>query len=120
MKVLIKPYIAISLGLLLTACTIGNGRICGPQTPVAYCDRAAYEKLAHPKAYGQYWVKPGMSVEGWRQDWVRCGGMSNGQYSGNAPTGATTKTILASQEQERKKLDACMKSEGYEYRNTGP
>lgn len=120
MKVLIKPCIAISLGLLLTACTIGNGRICGPQTPVAYCDRAAYERLAHPKAYGDYWVKPGTSVESWRQDWVGCGGMKDGGYSSDAPSGSPSAVILTAGKRKRDELAVCMKSKGYEYRNTGP
>nr|CUV13268.1 protein of unknown function [Ralstonia solanacearum] len=36
---------------LLSGCTIGNGHVCGPQTPALYCDREAYEKLMHPKPY---------------------------------------------------------------------
>jgi hypothetical protein len=72
------------------------------------------------KAYGEYWTKPGMTTESWRQDWVACGGMSNGNYSGDAPTGSTTEVIFESQRQERKKLDACMQSKGYVYRYTGP
>jgi hypothetical protein len=68
------------------------------------------------KAYGAYWVKPGMTVESWRQDWMGCGGWSNGQFSGDAPSGSTTEILLASWQKERKKLDACMQAKGYEYR----
>jgi hypothetical protein len=104
---------------ILTACTFGNGRICGPQTPVANCNKETYEKLVHPKAYGEYWVKPDMTKESWRQDWVECGGRSNGQYSGDAPSGSTSEVFSASWEKARKKLDACMQSKGYEYHYTG-
>ncbi len=104
---------------LLMACTFGNGRICGPQTPAANCNKETYEKLVHPKAYGEHWIKPGMTKESWRQDWVACGGMNNGQYSGDAPTGSITKVLIAAQQKERKKLDACMQSKGYEYHYTG-
>jgi hypothetical protein len=72
------------------------------------------------KAYGEYWTKPGMTKESWQHDWIACGGMANGQYSGDAPNGATTEIILASQEQERKKLATCMQAKGYEYHYTGP
>jgi hypothetical protein len=76
--------------------------------------------LTPAKAYGEYWTKPGVTTESWRQDWVACGGMSNGNYSGDAPTGSTTEVIFASDRQKKKKLDACMQSKGYEYRYTGP
>ncbi len=67
------------------------------------------------KAYGEFWTNPKVNKEKWRADWVACGGMSNGQYSGNAPSGSTTKIILDSQEDERQKLDFCMQSKGYEF-----
>jgi hypothetical protein len=103
------------LSMSLMACTIGNGRICGPQTPRAYCDKEAYVKLLHPKGYGEYFVKPGMTKESWRQDWVACGGMKDGGYSvgewqpGDIDDFATSRRTV-------KKLDACMQSNGYEYR----
>lgn len=102
--------VLISLGL--AGCGIGGYQMNG----VSGRERTEYLKSI--KAYGEYWTKPEMSVESWRQDWVACGGMRNGQYSGNAPTGATTQVILISQEQERKRLDACMTSKGYEYHYT--
>lgn len=73
MKRLIGLCGMATISSLLMACTIGNGRICGPQTPSAYCDKEAYQRLAHPKAYGEYWTKPDMTTESWRQDWVACG-----------------------------------------------
>jgi hypothetical protein len=60
----------------LSACTIGNGMICGPQTPIAYCDREAYQRLAHPKPYIENWEKPGADAAARGQDSAACGGGS--------------------------------------------
>ena len=91
---------------------------CGTQ--IALSGQAREDYLKSIKAYGEYWTKPGMSTESWRQDWVVCGGFSNGQYAGNAPIGSTTKVILDAQTYEKKRLDACMRAKGYEYHYTGP
>ena len=69
--------------------------------------------LTPAKAYGQYWVKPGMSLEGWRQDWVRCGGRENGQYSSDARNGAPSTVIQTAEKRKRDELAVCMKSKGY-------
>ena len=116
MKRWIKVCFAVALNSLLMACTIGNGRICGPQTPIAYCDREAYEKLVHPKSYGAYWVKPGMTTESWRQDWVGCGGMKDGGYSSDAPSGSTSIVLRTAEKKKMDELSLCMASKGYEYR----
>ncbi len=97
--------------LLMSGCEL----ICQAGTGTCGMSREEAQKLLHPKTYGNYWVKSGVSKEKWRADWVACGGMSNGQYSGNAPSGSTTKIILDSQEDERQKLDFCMQSKGYEF-----
>ena len=60
MKVMIALWFAICSSCLMIACTIGNGQICGPQTPAAYCDKIAYERLKYPKPYGAHWIKDGM------------------------------------------------------------
>lgn len=63
-------YFLISVG-----CSIGNGRICGPQTPSAYCDEVAYQKLFHPKPYLHLWEKEGViQAQGRRDDSANCGG----------------------------------------------
>lgn len=72
-KCWMKLWFVMCASVALTACTVGNGRICGPQTPIAYCDKEAYQELAHPKPYLQYWEKEGMTAESRRQDSVRCG-----------------------------------------------
>lgn len=35
----------VTCAFLVTGCTIGNGRICGPQTPRANCDKEVLERL---------------------------------------------------------------------------
>ncbi|NDB70601.1 MAG: hypothetical protein EB015_21860 [Methylocystaceae bacterium] len=60
--------------LLISGCTLGNGQICGPQTPAAYCDKEAYEKLAHPKPYGTRWIKENGPDEQRLLDIKECGG----------------------------------------------
>ncbi len=73
------------------------------------------DKLLHPKAYGEYFVKPGAGKEEWRRDWVECGGWPNGQFSGGASPGANTNEILTAWRQKAKNLDGCMQSKGYEH-----
>jgi hypothetical protein len=117
MKKSILCVSAMASVALLTACTIGPGGICGPNIPAIYCaSKEEQDRVFHPKAYGEHWVKPGMTQENWRQDWVACGGRSNGQYSGNVPPGSTDAVSSALWEAARKKLDACIQSKGYEYR----
>ena len=107
------------MGTVLTACTVGNGMICGPQTPAAYCDRDAYQKLANPKSYGQYWTKPTMTIESWRQDWVTCGGRVNGDYGSSLPQGTSDVVVLADEKSKKIRLDNCMQSNGYQFSYTG-
>ena len=73
MKHFISLWGITSISVSVTACTVGNWNICGPQTPAAYCDSDAYEKLAHPAPYGTHWVKDGITVEQRRKDSWACG-----------------------------------------------
>ena len=109
-------YIILDLSSLLffsgceLLCQAGTGT-CGLSSEERY-------KLLHPKAYGEYFVKPGAGREEWQRDWVACGGWPNGQFSGGAPNGSPTKEIFVAIERARNLLDSCMKSKGYEYRET--
>lgn len=59
---------------LLTSCYIGPGGICGPQTPIAYCQsKEELDRLLHPKPYGVHWIKEGMKQEQRRMDSWACG-----------------------------------------------
>jgi len=60
--------------LLLSACYFGNGRICGPQTPMANCDREAYEALMNPKPFLHSWEKENTTPEDRMSDAMEYGG----------------------------------------------
>ncbi|WP_247425012.1 hypothetical protein [Ralstonia pseudosolanacearum] len=117
MKKIYEMAIAIAL---LSGCTIGNGQICGPQTPAAYCDREAYEALIHPKPYIEKWEKPGTSSEMRGQASASCGGGD----SDRAPL-FTTAQIRAEQGPGEKEIfsyyrlhdnwQRCMLKKGYRY-----
>lgn len=76
-----REYQKLCLLLIATflsvGCSVGNGRLCGPQTPSAYCDQEAYLKLMYPKPYLQYWMKDGISPEARRSDSENCGAMAS-------------------------------------------
>jgi hypothetical protein len=75
MKEYLKKSLILCAITTIVGCTIGNGRICGPQTPVAYCDEEAYQNLLHPKSYLEYWVKNGIKPSTRRDDSVDCGAL---------------------------------------------
>ncbi len=115
-----KIYAIATAITLLSGCTIGNGHICGPQTPAAYCDRDAYEELMHPKPYIDKWEKPGASPETLRQDSASCGGGD----SNHAPLfiAAEVKAEQRPGEKENfaysrlhQKWQRCMLAKGYRY-----
>lgn len=114
MKLVLSIAFVICLSLL-AGCTIGNGHICGPQTPLAYCDREAYERLVHPKGLGEYWEKPGMTKESWRVDWIDCGGNPNGTYSTRIPPKSTQQVINDEFSKKSKEIWVCMTNKGYQY-----
>ena len=87
--------------MLLTACVVGNGRICGPQTPVAYCDKEALERMLHPKPLIDDWSKAGLVSKEKIQDWIECGGRRDGNY--------------AASESDFDQIQRCMLKKGYYY-----
>jgi hypothetical protein len=115
MRLLTKRCLVLVFGIQLTGCVIGNGTICGPQTPRAYCDREAYERLTHPKTYSEFFTKAGMTKEGWRADWMACGGRSNGAYGIDTPPGSTTAVSIAASDKKVEELSSCMQSKGYQF-----
>ena len=52
---------------------------CGIEPALSGKARDEYVKSIKP--YLQYWEKEGMTVEGRRDDWVECGGSSDGSFS---------------------------------------
>jgi hypothetical protein len=112
MKITFYFGLSLSVVLLISGCELlcqaGTGT-CGLSSEERY-------KLLHPKAYGEYFVKPGAARQEWQRDWVACGGRHNGQYSDDAPPNATTKEIFSAIEKAKKSLTTCMQSKGYEFR----
>ncbi len=86
---------------------------CGTQ--LALSGQAREDYLKSIKAYGEYFVKPGLSRDEWQRDWVACGGRPNGQFSGNAPSGSTANEMLEAWRVESKRLSQCMESKGYQH-----
>jgi hypothetical protein len=98
---------------LIAGCTIGNGHICGPQTPTAYCNKDAYDKLMHPKPYGAHWIKEGMTRESRAADWLQCGGEERLSDGYERQSGITTKEYFEGLELHRKQIRGCMGGKGY-------
>lgn len=106
----------ISFLLVLSGCTIGNGHICGPQTPAAYCDKDAYEKLMHPKPEGAHWIKEGMTRERRRDDYKECGGDSITFKSGyERQHDQTTADYFDGLKKHTLKVYSCMRAKDYIY-----
>jgi len=113
-----KTEFRFGLCLLCFLFTSGCELLCQAGTGTCGMSSAQIDKLLHPKAYGENFVKSGTSREQWQRDWVACGGRPNGQFSDDAPSGATTKEIFAAIDRARNSLDACMQSKGYEHKET--
>ena len=113
-----KKVIFFWIGLLLFLFTSGCELLCQAGTGTCGMSSEQMDKLLHPKAYGEHFVKPRASQEEWQRDWVACGGWSNGQFSGGAPNGSPTSEIFAAIDRARNSLNACMQAKGYEYRET--
>lgn len=111
--------LCIVLTSAVTGCTIGPGGVCGPNIPAIYCaSKEERDRAFHPKAYGEFWVKPGMTKEGWRADWLACGGMRDGGYSSDAPSGSSSEVLLEASRRKARQLDACMQARGYSFSRT--
>jgi hypothetical protein len=65
--------LCVLMGASLSGCYIGPGGICGPQTPIYYCQSKADQEKMRPKPYGAHWVKEGMTRESRREDSWACG-----------------------------------------------
>ena len=61
----------------LSGCYIGPGGICGPQTPIYYCQSKADQEKMRPKPYGAHWFKEGMTKESRRLDLAACGSINH-------------------------------------------
>lgn len=114
MKNLLSCFVALCLLATVSGCAV----LCQAGTGTCGMSKEQAAKLLYPKAYGEFWIKPGTPKEVWRQDWVDCGGMSNGSYGKDAPPGATTAEIFSASSQFLRKLDACMQGKGYVFQRS--
>lgn len=102
--------------LLVSGCSIGNGRICGPLTSPANCDKVTYENLMRP--YGARWVKSGMTRESRLADWVACGGGSNlGNGFRKWIQPEPWDKFWPAHQKHDADLRSCMLSKGYAYKS---
>ena len=113
-----KIFFVMLISLLLSACSIGNGRICGPQTPKANCNKEVYEKLVNPKPYLEYWEKQNTTPEQRREDAFDCGG----RRSDTHPDGfdyekvkLPNESVFETRERFQKVWRNCMEDKGYRY-----
>ncbi|HZS80430.1 MAG TPA: hypothetical protein VFA14_03240 [Herbaspirillum sp.] len=113
MKNLLRGFVVLSLCVVISSCEL----LCQAGTGTCGMSDEQMDKFLHPKTYGEYFVKPGMTKEGWRADWVACGGDPSGQHGVYTPPGSTTQVVLAAQNREADRLAICMQSKGYEYRS---
>lgn len=111
MKVLLNSICSLLFTLLTSGCEL----LCQAGTATCGMSREEMHKALHPKSYGEYFVKSGASRDEWWRDWVACGGMADGGFSSDAPSGSPTEVLINASKQKRKSLAACMKSKGYEY-----
>lgn len=103
--------------ILLTGCTAGNGRLCGPQTPRAYCDKKTYDVLAHPPSQRDSWVAGRADATQREAAWVACGGMENGNI-GIDQQGADGRETVQRLSRKHDDVQRCMMDKGYRYTGT--
>ncbi|MGS0515328.1 hypothetical protein ACQR5T_04065 [Xanthomonas oryzae pv. oryzicola] len=78
---MMRFVVLIFLLAQLTGCIIGNGTICGPQTPMAMCDKKAYQALYYPTPARDEWSKSNVNKVQLNADWLVCGGRDDGSYT---------------------------------------
>ena len=113
-----KSFLKYGIVLLLCLGVSGCELLCQAGTGTCGMTKEQRQRIRNPKAYGQFWTKPGMTKESWHQDWLDCGGMSGGHYSGNVPPGSSDAVSTELWTGKRKKLDTCMQSKGYTFKYT--
>ncbi len=111
----IQQYFIFSFLLLISGCEL----LCQAGTGTCGMSREEAQKLLHPKTYGEYWVKPEMSVLGRGQDSISCGGSDRGADF------SFQQLSKVSQKEDKDEFSArtrltkiwieCMQSKGYEF-----
>lgn len=108
--------IFIIIILQLSGCVIGNGRICGPQTPLALCDKEAEKALYHPTPLRDYWSNTEIQTGDLNQAWLDCGGDERGGYI-NAQRRAdeSNASFIERNDEAFDSLQRCMMKKNYRY-----
>jgi len=108
MKTLIRIGVFLWVSILFAGCGIGGFWMNGNPflTPVT--------------PYLHYWEKPRMTVESRMEDWVECGGASNGNFSPRIDKVKNErrpeeKNNWAAHDRLWLSLISCMKAKGYRY-----
>lgn len=65
--------------------------------------------------YRDYWIKPAMTDEERRADWVACGGSENGNFSWDSRRMLSDETNETSRLRQSSELKACLTQRGYHY-----
>ncbi len=116
---MVRYLLLIGLTTQISGCIIGNGTICGPQTPVILCDKKAFQKLYNPTPLRDYWVSDGSHAKDLSKDWIECGGTSNGSYVDVEIIPNESNTSLSKRMEQRfADIQRCMLRKKYDY--TGP
>lgn len=110
MKKILVSYFLLILMFFLSGCEL----LCQAGTGTCGMSEADKKRLLNPKFYGEYFVKSGAERGQWQRDWVDCGGMKDGGYSSDAPSGSPTEVLINASKEKRKNLSFCMKNKGYE------
>lgn len=102
--------LVVSCGLLiaLSGCLYG-------QCMNGACALERVEYIKSIKAYGEHWVKDGVTVERWKSDWTSCGGLPDGSFLDDAPPRASNDVIFAALRKKRNALATCMAQRGYTF-----
>jgi hypothetical protein len=95
----------LPVALIMVACQAGPG--------LSGREREEYLKAIKP--YGKLWKQEGVSEAQWLDDWISCGGMKNGGYSIDVPSGSKTEIIFAASRNKRDQLSSCMRQLGYTF-----
>lgn len=98
------------VALILTGC--GFAGPCGNGDPFAlfqYCEKTI------PYAYGAHWIKDGMTKEGRRADFVRCGGGNDLREGYEIQPNQSNQEFFDGFKTHTYQILNCMKSNGYAY-----
>ena len=110
---MLRLGVLMYLSMLLSGCLYGQC-MDGP------CALERSKIIKSIKAYGEYWVKPGMSNANRSQDSINCGGSDRGpDFSTqqiNTARQSDDKDDFAARTRLSKAWVECMQSKGYEYR----